>query len=248
MATNIASYGLLYVGLFVEAALVLYLVRSTQWKKQGGVAFYVTTLLVAESARTYVLEAYGYASRQYRYVYWSTDFLLVICAYVVVCLLFRRACSHENKMWRFVRLLLGFTFLVVLGVSGVAFLRNCRNSFPHFQVEFSQNLYFTCLVLNTLLYLLLQQIESTDDQLGLLVCGVGIQFAGPAATFALLHLTTGDGLAKSLAFFVIPTCNVAMLLVWAYAIVHVKDKATKVARREIPVLAEVTADLNVQIR
>jgi FlaA1/EpsC-like NDP-sugar epimerase len=245
MATNIASYGLLYVSLLVEAALVFYLARSSQWKKQGGVAFYLTTLLVAESARTYVLQTYGYASRQYRYVYWSTDFLLVICASILVCLLFRRACSHEKNMWRFVRLLLGFTFVVVLGISGLTFLRNYRNSFPYFQVEFNQNLYFTCLVLNTLLYLLLQQIESTDDQLGLLVCGVGIQFAGPAATFALVHLTTGDGFARSLAHFVIPTCNVGMLLVWAYAIVHVKGKATKVTRREMPVLAEVTADLNV---
>ena len=36
-----------------------------------------------------------------------------------------------------------------------------------------------------------------------------------------------------------------MLLVWAYAIVHVKDKATQVTRREIPASAEATANVNV---
>ena len=73
-------------------------------------------------------------------------------------------------------------------------------SFTLFIIEFNQNLYFTCLVLNTLLYILLQQIDSADDELGLLVCGVGIQFAGPAATLALLTLTTGEHFAHILDF------------------------------------------------
>jgi hypothetical protein len=162
-----------------------------------------------------------------------------------VCLFFRRACLHEEKMWRSIRLLLAFVFVLVVGFSGLTFSRNYGRLFTQFIVEFNQNLYFTCLVLNTLLYLLLQYIESVDDQLGLLVCGVGIQFAGPAATLALLHLTAGERFAQSLTTSVMRLCTLGMLLVWAYAIVHVKDKAIQVTRREIPVLAEVTVDLNV---
>ena len=135
-------------------------------------------------------------------------------------------------MWRFVRLLLVFVFVLVVGISGLFFSHNYSDLFTlFFVVEFNQNLYFTCLVLNTLLYLLLQQIDSADDQLGLLVCGVGIQFAGPAATLALVHLTTGEGFAQSLAYFTIPLCTLGMLLVWAYAIVQVKGKAVRVTRR-----------------
>jgi lysylphosphatidylglycerol synthetase-like protein (DUF2156 family) len=149
-------------------------------------------------------------------------------------------------MWRFIRLLLALTFILVAVVSSVTFTHNYRHLFlTYFIFEFNQNLYFTCLVLNTLLYLLLQHIRSTDDQLGLLVCGVGIQFAGPAATFALIHLTTGEGFAKSLAYFTMPLCTLGMLLVWAYAIVRVKDSAIQVTPPEAPVLAEATADLNV---
>ena len=177
------------------------------------------------------LAQYGFASRQYFYVYWSTDFLLVISAFILVCLFFRRACFQEEKMWRFVRLLLFFIFILVMGISCLSFSRNYSQLSTYFIVEFNQNLYFTCLVLNTLLYILLQQIESADDELGLLVCGVGIQFAGPAATLALVHLTTGEGFAKSLAYFMMPLCTLGMLLVWAYAIGRVQDTATEVARR-----------------
>jgi FlaA1/EpsC-like NDP-sugar epimerase len=193
----------------------------------------------------YAVHKYGVASRQYFYLYWSTDLLLVISAFLLVCFLFRRACRDEEKLWRFVRLLLAFVFVLVAAISGVIFSHNYRALFPYFVFEFNQNLYFTCLVLNTLLYLLLQYIESTDDQLGLLVCGVGIQFAGPAATLALVHLTTAERFAQSLNSLVMRFCTFGMLLVWAYAIVRVKDKTVKATRREIPVLAEVTANLNV---
>jgi hypothetical protein len=150
-------------------------------------------------------------------------------------------------MWRYIRLSLAFVCVLVVGISGLFFSHIYGNLLTDFIFEFNQNLYFTCLVLNTLLYLLLQQIDSADDQLGLLVCGVGIQFAGPTATLALLHLTASEGFAQLLTTLIMRLCTLGMLLVWAYAIVHVKDRATQVTRRQIPVLAEVTAHLNIQI-
>jgi hypothetical protein len=245
MDRNLLSYGLQYACLFIEAVLLLYVAWSSQRKRQRVVAFYLTSLLVAELTRAWALQKYGFDSRRYYYAYWSTDFLLVISAFLLVCLFFRRACLREQKMWPLIRLFLLFVFVLVAGISGLSLFRNRNDFFTYFTIEFNQNLYFTCLVLNTLLYLLMQQIDSADDQLGLLVCGVGIQFAGPAATLALVHLTTGEGFTRSLFYFTIPLCTLGMLLVWAYAIVRVKDKATEVTRRENPVLAEVTADLNV---
>jgi hypothetical protein len=247
MDGNIVGYALHYSGILIEAALILYVARSSHGNRPLSVLPYLSCLLAADLARAYTLREYGLTSRQYSYIYWSTDFLLVISAFFLVCLFFRRACLHQEKMWRFVRLLLAFICLLVVGISGLLFSHNYGNLLTGFIVEFNQNLYFTCLVLNTLLYLLLQQIDSADDQLGLLVCGVGIQFAGPAATLALFHLMTGEGFAQSLAHFTIPLCTIGMLLVWAYAVVHVKDTATQVTRRQIPVLAEVTAHFNIQV-
>jgi hypothetical protein len=245
MDSRIVSYGLQYAGYLIEASLLFYLARSRERKGLATPAFYLSSLLAAEAARAWVLHAYGKASERYFYVYWSTDFLLVISAFILVCLFFRRACLQEEKIWRFARLLLVFVFVIVLGISGLIFSHNYSGpvlNFYYFVFEFNQNLYFACLVLNTLLYLLLQQIESTDDQLGLLVCGVGIQFAGPAATLALVHLTSAGRFALSLNSYAIPLCTLGMLLVWAYAIVRVRDKETRVARHKIPAFAEVTAD------
>ena len=141
-------------------------------------------------------------------------------------------------MWNLVRLFLLFVFVLVVGVSGLCFSRNYNNLFTDFIIEFNQDLYFACLVLNTLLYLLLQYIESIDDQLVLLVCGVGLQFAGPAASLALLHITRSEPFVQSLTRSFMPLCSFGMLLVWAYAIVLGKGKQTAVARRKDPVLAE----------
>jgi hypothetical protein len=247
MDSGIVSYGFQYVGILIEAGLVILVARRSHRNRLAGVLLYLSCLLATDLARAYALRIYGLTSRQYFYVYFTTDFLLVISAFFLVCLFFRRACLHQEKMWRFIRLLLAFICILVVGVSGLLFSHNYGNLLTGFIVEFNQNLYFTCLVLNTLLYLLLQQIDSADDQLGLLVCGVGIQFAGPAATLALFHLMTGEGFAQSLAHFTIPLCTMGMLLVWAYATLQVKEKAIKVARRQIPVLAEVAAHLNIQV-
>jgi len=242
MDSNLASYVLQYAGYLLEAVLVFYLVWTSEWKRQRAIAYYISCLLVAELSRGYALGKFGLRSAKYITVYWTTDFLLVISLFVLLGLFFRRACSHEEKMWRFVRLLLVFVAVVVVGISGLTFSHNYSHLFLRFITEFNQNLYFTCLVLNTLLYLLLQQIESPDEQLGLLVCGVGIQFAGPAATLALVHLTGGEAFALSLGSLAMRVCTLGMLLVWAYAITRIKVKAIQVSGSKNPILAEVTAD------
>jgi len=238
MDSSIPSFVLQYAGYVIEGGLLIYLGWTKQWKKQRGIVFYLTALLVAELGRTYALYKYGLHSLQYFYVYWSTDFPLVLSAFLLVWLFFRRACCREEKMWRYIRAVLAFTVLLVAVISGATLSRNQNSLFSFFTVEFNQNLYFSCLVLNTLLYILLQQIQSTDEQLGLLVCGVGVQFAGPAAAFALDHLTGGQQFAQSLTASIMRLCTLGMLLVWGYAITHVK--ASQVSTR--PVLAEVTID------
>jgi hypothetical protein len=246
MESGIVSYGLQYGCYLIEAGLIILVAQSSYRKRPVSITLYLSCLLAAGLARSLTLQRYGLHSAQYINTYWATDFPVVISAFILVCLFFRRACLHEERIWRFVRLLLFFIFIVVTGISGLSFSHNFSHLFTFsFVSEFNQNLYFTCLVLNTLLYILLQQINSADDQLGLLVCGVGIQFAGPAATLALIHLTTNESFARSLGSLAMRLCTLGMLLVWAYAIVRVRDTASEVARQKAPVFAEVTADLNV---
>jgi len=108
---------------------------------------------------------------------------------------------------------------LVVVISALALTRHYTQLYTVFIVEFSQNLYFSCLVLNTLLFVMIQQLAIEDDELGLLVCGMGLQFAGEAAGLALLHLTSGENFARLIFSFLNPACTLGMLLIWIYAIV-----------------------------
>jgi hypothetical protein len=247
MASWLVNYGLCYVGYFLEVGVLLFMLYRGRWKRLTGIFLYLAVLVGLDGVvRFYVLHYYGVESRQYAYAFYVTDFFLALASFLLVCSFFRRACVQEVKMWSHLRLLLVTVFLLVAGYTVVSLyphhadlgdFRIAWNSI----VEFEQNLYFTCLVLNTLLYLLMQQIASTDEELELLVCGVGIQFAAPAAGWALMALTQGGNYAPALQKFIMPLCTAGMLLTWFYAIAHPSKAVSKLpAKGKFALLAQAT--------
>lgn len=220
--------------------LLLFLLYRGIWKRLTSVSAYLLALLLIDGAgRGYVLHHFGLKSIEYFYTYWLTDVALTLGAFLLVCTFFHRASAiQEEKMWRFVRLFLVFVFVLVLGISAFSLSRNYDHLFSRFIVEFQQNLYFTCLVLNTLLYIMMQQMETADDELGLLVCGMGLQFAGPAASFALKFLTPSIGFTESLMDFIGPLCTLGMLLTWFYAVTRLPKAARFPASKKlVPAMA-----------
>lgn len=215
-----------YFGYLLEVALLIFLLFRLRSRRVLALVLYVSLLFLVDSvARPYVLYAYGMASQEYRYFFWLSDVALALAAFLLVCCFFRRACAGEAKMWRFLRLLLFFVFLLVGGISALSLSHNYSHIWSMFIIEFEQNLYFTCLVLNTLLYILLQQLQSADGELELLVCGMGVLFAGPAASLALAHLTMVSDYSKSLLQLIYPLCNAGTLLIWFYAVARMTKGA-----------------------
>jgi hypothetical protein len=212
-------YGLEYAGFGMEAFICFLLARQGRWRRLKGLYLYMAGLLLLDGVgRCAVLNYFGQTSAQYAYFYWLSDFLLAMGAFLLTCGFFRRASLQEDRLWRIVRLVLVFVFILVLGISSLSLTRNYSHLFSGFIVEFSQNLYFSCLILNTLLYVMIQQLAIEDDELGLLVCGMGVQFAGEAAGLALYHLTLGVPSVSLLFSFMNPACTLGMLLTWVYAI------------------------------
>lgn len=219
MTDQIIIHGLQYGIYILEGALCLLLARQGAWRNRLGFCVYVTLLFVLDGvARPAVLDHFGRASMQFAYFYWLTDVALAMGAFLLTCGFFRRACAREEKLWRFVRLLLIFVFVLVVAISALSLTRHYTQLYTVFIVEFSQNLYFSCLVLNTLLFVMIQQLAIEDDELGLLVCGMGLQFAGEAAGLALLHLTSGQDFARVIFSFLNPICTLGMLITWIYAV------------------------------
>ncbi len=225
MAQKVLEDALQYSGQFLELAFIVFVIWRGYVKRLAAPTCYVASFLAVSAFRWFVLHRYGLSSRQYFDSYFLSDFLLAVAAFAVVCAFFRRACLSEQKLWRFVRLFLIFVFILVVGISAFSLSRNYSHLFSTFIIEFEQNLYFTCLVLNTLLYVLMQQVQSADDELSLLVCGIGIQYAGPAASFALVHLTLGQHFSASLVRFILPVCSFGMLLIWLYAVARMPKLA-----------------------
>jgi len=244
MTDEILIHALQYGIYILEAALCVLLAKHGVWRRHKGLCLYVALLFVLDGvARPVVLHHFGRLSVQFAYFYWLTDVALAMGAFLLTCSFFRRACAQEEKLWRFVRVMLVFVFLLVIAISALALSRHYTQLYTVFIVEFSQNLYFSCLVLNTLLFVMIQQLAIDDDELGLLVCGMGMQFAGEAAGLALLHLTSGENFARHIFSFLNPVCTLGMLLTWVYAIVKTREVIPVRSQvREQAALAEVVSD------
>jgi len=203
----------------LEAGVLGYILLRRRERSLLPVAIYLGLLVALDGlGRSFVLHLYGFTSLQYAYFYWLTDVLLALGAFLLVCLFFRRACAEHPQLWQVVWLVLVFVLILVAGISLFSLSRNFDHLFTRFIVEFQQNLYFTCLVLNTLLFILMQQLQSADEELSMLVCGMGIQFAGPAANLALVYLTPGQQYGADLYRHIHPFFTLGMLLTWFYAL------------------------------
>lgn len=233
MSGKIVSDVLSYLGYTLEVCLLVYLVARGHARRLWEIAAYVAMSVGVAGARAYALHEYGFSSRQYYNCYWVTDLFLVFTAFIVVIFLFRRACSQRSEMWRHLRFLLGTVFIGVAAISFFSLSNPREQIYSLFIIEFSQNLYFACLVLTTLLYLLVLKLEVADEQLGLLVCGLGIEFAGPAAGLALFYLTRGAEIAHLVGVYLVPLCDMGMILTWFYALSRVPEKAEKTQRPRI---------------
>ena len=225
MEAKITSYALQYAVYLLEGGLLCYLVFKSRSRRLTALTLYVALLLVVDGiTRPFVLYTEGLTSRAYWYTFWLTDVLLTLAAFILVCFFFRRACAQKENIWRQLRMMLLFVFVLVVGISSFSLFENYKQFLTSFVVEFEQNLYFTCLVLNTLLFVFMQQARSADDELGLLVCGLGVQFAGPAASLALAHLTLDQVYSEGLVKLIMPLCTMGMLLTWLYAVARVPKR------------------------
>jgi hypothetical protein len=240
MPEKLLEYGLQYGIYMLEALVFAVVVHRGQWRRYLGVSVYLLSFAAVDLAvRPYFLYHYGLDSLAYAYCYWLTDALLALEAFGLMCIFFRRACPP--KLWDVLRLALPLAFILVAAISCRS-LSIHKNTLLHdFIYEFEQILFFTCLVLNTLLYVMLTQTESADSELGLLVCGMGILFAGPSAALALVHVTFAGSFSVWLLAHVMPLCTLGMLLVWLYAITATHKEATRTLPKRgprVPALAE----------
>jgi hypothetical protein len=219
MVERLIGFFVQYAGYLLELALFVYILLWGQGRRLFGVCVFLASLLIIDlCVRPYTLSVYGLRSSRYYYVYWLSDVLLTFEAFLLICFFYRRAFHREQRLWRLLRQTLIFVFVLVVVVSSTSLYKNYSHN--HFMDDFQQNLYFACLVLNTLLYIKMQSMRTRDQELVLLVCGMGVQFAGSAACLAFGYLTRGHH-PQFMFSYVTQFCSLGLLLIWIYAIVGV---------------------------
>jgi hypothetical protein len=230
-----------YAGYALELGLLVALLWRGYTRRLTALVVFVATYFGVDAlVRPWTLHHYGERSQQYFLWYWFTELLLVLGAFLLICAFFRRACLQHPEVWAFMRPVLGLVLLLVLAISCSAFTQHYHQLFTSYIYEFGENLYFSCAVLNTVLYLMLQRFQDADDQLPLLVCGLGIQCAGPAANSALAYLAGNQGPARALLEYVSPVCALGMLTIWLWAVVREPrgvKRSVKTSQRVLPVPA-----------
>jgi hypothetical protein len=214
-----------YADYSIEVGLLVFLAfLALRGRGRGLVAIlgYMSASVGVAALRGLALWRYGFNSPVYAAWYWATDFVIVSAVFLLICYFFRRA-SLEGapKFWPHVRLMLFAVFVLTAAVASFIILHSHTQFYPYFILEFQDDVYFVCLVLATMLYLLVVQYVPADDQLGLLVAGLGIQCAGCAASLALFHVTGGGALYGVLVGFLIPLCDIGMTLIWLYTALRV---------------------------
>ncbi|HEV2493520.1 MAG TPA: hypothetical protein VG204_10685 [Terriglobia bacterium] len=222
-----------YGDYLLEVVLVAVVVYRGLWRRLPGVSLYLLSLVALDTiGRPLVLYRFGFHSTEYWYTYWITNVALQLAAFLLVCYFFRSACANEERLWHVLRLALPLVFLLTVALSVVPIWQGRLSKMNmDFVAQFEQYMYFACLVLNTLLFIMMQYVEVADGRLPLLVCGLGLQFAGPAAGMAVVVLTGAQGFAKSLVSHIDPLCTLGMLLAWLYAVTRVPRTAPRPVRQ-----------------
>jgi len=238
MPDQLLTYGLQYAGYLFQVLLLGVLLKRGHWRRLAGVCLYLILFLLLDGVvRNYTLVHYGLQSQnhEYYYVYWLTDVVLTVLGFALVCGFFHRACAGDDKMWHNLRPLLGFVFLLLAAVSYFMIASKFQHFYSEFIFQFQQNTYFACLVLTTLLYIMMQSSEVRDEELSMLVCGMGILFAAPAAGLAGHVLLPNSDVVKILNNHLDQLCMLGMLFTWWYAITKLPHGAT--VRADVPAVA-----------
>jgi len=229
MLDQLLTVGLQWGGYAFQVLLLGVLLARGHRKRLAGVCLYLVLFLLLDGmARPYALLHFGRHSPQYYYVYWLTDVILTVLAFALVCGFFRRACASNVKMWHNLRPVLGFVFILLVAISYLMIASKFRTlySLYYWINQFQQNTYFACLVLTTVLYILMQRSEVRDEELSMLVCGMGILFAAPAAGLAGQGLLPKSGYVDILLSHLDQLCMLGMLFTWWYAITRLPHEGT----------------------
>jgi hypothetical protein len=214
------DYALWLVSFAGDVCILVCALRRRQFFQYLSLNVFIIALAVDEVLRFTVLRMYGFASIQYRYLYYYTDSLLVVVMFVAISGLYRHV-FRDAETAKYIR---GWAVVVLSATSLVSFLviqRERSALTTRFVVELGQNLYFTGVTLTYILWLAMFKRGEARTRIVLIVTAFGVFFSAYAVTYAL------RGLLPNLAVWHVipPLLGTWLPLSLAYTFAKVPEEA-----------------------
>ncbi len=214
------DYVLWLVGVLLDAAAVMCVVRSRSVRKYFTLSLYLLAAFLLSVSRYFILTRYGYTSPHYCYFYYMSDAVLTIFLYFALMGLYSHV-FQEMGVHRYLRV----AALMLLGgtawISYQVVVSSSHRLLTRFVVELSQNLYFIGLVLTYLLWGAVMKLRETRTRLIQLVLALGVYFSAFAASYALRNLYPEFLLWRYVSHLMVLWLPVA----WAYTFVKIPEEA-----------------------
>lgn len=220
------DYVLWLICLFVEVGALVCLINARAVRRYFPLAAYLCARLAIDVGRYITLGTFGYASSEYFYFYYYSDFLLTLCLYLVLMGLYAHVFS-DLGVGKYLRggalLLLGGTALISFGMVDASSDRLVTN----FVMELSRNLYFVGVLLTYLLWGTMLKMRENRTRLMQLVLAMGVFFSAYAASYALVNLFPEFEFWR----YVSHLLAVWLPLSWAYTFVKIPEEARMATAR-----------------
>lgn len=214
------DYAIWCAGLLAEVYIVVCLFARREFSKYLSLQAYVLVTALTTVVHFVVLREFGFASAQYRYVYYYSELLLTVLLYLVVMGLYWHV-FRELGASRYVR---AATVLLLAGVAGFSYLvvrHNANNLTGKFALEISQNLYFVGAVLTYGLWGVVLKLRETRARLVQLVLALGVYFSAFALLYALRNMFPHLELLHAIP----PVVGLWLPAAWAYTFTRIPEEA-----------------------
>jgi hypothetical protein len=222
------DYGVAILSLSAEIYVFVWVCTSASRVRYLSLSIYMLATVLDNISLYFFLHKFGFASLQYRYVYYYSDALLTITLFFVIMGFYQQV-FQQMGVGKYVRgasiLLLSVTALF----SYLVVRQNTSNLTSRFVVEMGQNLYFVGVVLTYLLWGAILKLRETRTRLVQLVLALGIFFSANAAAYALRNMF--PGFQGEFLRFIPPLAEAFLPLAWAYTFSRIPEDARLLTAR-----------------
>ncbi len=183
-------------------------------------------MVAADLARTLALRSYSIKSTEYFFIYYGTDFCLVMLRYTVIISFFETI-LRDSPLRTQARMAFLFFFGIVSAMSygfiSNQVISNITIFYKKLLVEFQQNMYFAGVVMLAMLCITLAHLRIKDAQIRMLIAGLGVSGAFQACGWAMQNLVPKALFHNWWGFtrLISPIATVVMLSLWCYAVTRV---------------------------